>query len=155
MVPLRGLPFLLRVGMTVALTPPSLTRDRFCAVTSVNEVASRATFSGIASIDDAQAIVGCHVLARADDVVLDAFEVPFADLIGRGVHDERYGDLGTIEEVMETPANNVWVVSGSSYGEVLIPVIADVVRSLPDSGTIEVRIMDGLIDEAPSEGAIR
>lgn len=155
MVPLRGLPFLLRVGMTVALTPPSLTRDRFCTVTSVNEVASRATFSGISSIDGAQTIVGCHVLACADDVVLDALEVPFSELIGREVHDERYGDLGTIEEVMETPANNVWVVSGSSYGEVLIPVIADVVHLLPDSGTIEVRIMDGLIDGVSSGGPSR
>ena len=47
---------------------------------------------------------------------------------------------------MSTPANDVWVVEGDRYGEVLIPVIEQVVLDLPDQGTISVHVMDGLID---------
>ena len=54
--------------------------------------------------------------------------------------------LGTIVEIMSAPANDVWVVEGNRYGEVLIPVIEQVVLDLPDQGTISVRVMDGLID---------
>lgn len=45
-----------------------------------------------------------------------------------------------------TPANDVWVVEGDRYGEVLIPVIEQVVLDLPDTETISVHVMDGLID---------
>ena len=59
---------------------------------------------------------------------------------------EGFGLLGTIVEIMSTPANDVWVVEGDRYGEVLIPVIEQVVLDLPDTGTISVHVMDGLID---------
>lgn len=150
--PLRGLPFLLRDGMTVALTPPSLSRDRFCTVERVNDQASLVAFSGIDNLDRAESIAGCYVLAREDELELGVLELPFDDLIGREVHDERYGALGKIVEVLETPANNVWVIEGDSYGEVLIPAIEQVVLDLPDEGGIRVRIMDGLIDCAAPTG---
>ena len=47
---------------------------------------------------------------------------------------------------METPANDVWVVEGPDHGEVLIPVIDDVVSTIPVEGPISVRVMDGLLD---------
>ena len=47
---------------------------------------------------------------------------------------------------METPANDVWVLDGSSHGEVLMPVIDEVIVELPEEGAITVRIMDGLLD---------
>ena len=66
--PLRGLPFLLHEGMTVALTPPALNRDRFCRVISTDEASGLTAFSGIDSLDAAEGIAGCYVLARADEV---------------------------------------------------------------------------------------
>lgn len=146
MAALRGLPFLLREGMTVALTPPSLTRDRFCTVLQANAQSALVCFSGIDNLDRAESIAGCYVLAREDDLELNAYDLAFDDLIGREVHDWRYGALGTICDVLETPANNVWVIEGSAYGEVLIPVIEQVVHEIPNEGAIPVRIMDGLID---------
>lgn len=146
MAALRGLPFLLRDGLTVALTPPSLSRDRFCTVVHANAQGELARFSGIEDLDRAESIVGCYVLAREDDLDLDAYDVAFDDLLGREVHDERYGALGTIREVLETPANSVWVVDGSAYGEVLIPVIDLVIDEIPENDPIPVHIMDGLID---------
>lgn len=145
---LRGLPFLLHDGMTVALTPPVLDRDRFCRVRRVVDRGQDmlVAFEGVNSLHDADDIVGCTVLARADDLALGALDAAVDDLLGREVVDERFGVLGTIREVMLTPAHDVWVVDGGTWGEVLIPVIEQVVEKIPDSGAICVRVMDGLID---------
>ena len=146
---LRGLPFLLHTGMTVALTPPAMNRDRFCAIERADEVSGLAKFSGIDTLDDAEGISDCYVLAYEVDLDLSPLDVAYVDLVDRRVVDERYGELGRIIEVMETPANDVWVIDGA-YGEVLVPVIDSVVCELPDTGAITVRVMDGLIDAEPA-----
>ena len=47
---------------------------------------------------------------------------------------------------METPANDVWVVDGGAFGEVLVPAVEDVVVELPECGPISVKLLDGLIN---------
>ncbi len=150
--PLRGLPFLLRAGMTVALTPPALDRDRFCRVDDADPRTGLASFTGISDLDAAEKVSGCYVLARADEIDMGPLDAAVDDLIGRAVRDARYGGLGEITEVMQTPANDVWVVEGA-YGEVLLPVIEQVVAEIPETGEIEVEVMDGLIDAPVPEGA--
>lgn len=147
--PLRGLPLLIEPGMEVALTPPALDRDRFVYVESVADDgdAARALFSCSSSIDDAESLQGCFVLAHEEDIELDELTVAYDDLIGREVIDHRYGSIGRIVEVMETPANDVWVIDGGAYGEVLMPVVSHVVSAIPQDGPIRVQLMDGLISE--------
>lgn len=148
---LRGLPFLLREGMTVSLTPPALHRDRFCTVDSVamdpSGDSARVRFSCLTDMGDAEGARGCFVLALEADLDLGPLDVAFDELIGREVSDAARGTIGSITEVMETPANDVWVVSGGAFGEVLVPVIPDVVDAVPASGAIPVRLLDGLISE--------
>ena len=146
---LRGLPFVLREGLTVALTPPALKRDRFCTVLSVNRQGAEALvrLSGIDTMSDAEAVAGCYVLARDADLDLGPLDAAADDLIGRAVLDARYGLLGGIEDVMELPANDVWVVRGPA-GEVLLPVIPEVVDNVPDEGAVSVRVPRGLSWEA-------
>ncbi len=144
MQPVRGLPFLLAQGMRVALTPPSLARDRFCRVRTVGD-GGCVSFGGIDDLDAAEDIVGCYVLASTDDFELGPLEAPYDHLIGRTVVDRHAGALGQIAEVMETPANDVWVIQQGRYGEVLVPVVEHVVASLPETGDIVVDLPDGLI----------
>ncbi len=152
MAPLRGLPFLLSKGLECALTPPALDRDRFCSVTKVTEGGSEmlVSFSGINDLDAAESIAGCLVLVRAEDIDLDPLTAPVDNLLGRAVVDERYGELGTISEVIFTPANSVWAIDGA-YGEVLVPVIESVVPSIPEDGPIAIRVMDGIISTESAE----
>lgn len=153
MAPLRGLPFLLHKGLQCALTPPALERDRFSRVTKVTEGGSEmlVSFSGIENLDAAESIAGCLVLVRADDIDIDPLTAPIDNLLDRTVIDERFGELGTIEEVICTPANNVWSISGGAYGEVLVPVIPSVVSEIPDEGPIAIRVMDGIVPGDPIE----
>ena len=144
-----GLPFALHEGLSVYVVPPTLDGPRELVVKSVQENAPgsfRVQFEEIDSIDLAEQIAGRHLLALVSDIRQeDGFE--FQDEIGRSVHDERYGALGVIEELICTPANDVWVVQGA-YGEVLIPVIEDVVLEIPEDIALPIatRIMDGLIE---------
>lgn len=147
--PVRGLPFLLYSGMSVALTPPALDRDRFCTVAEVREGTRDwlVSFSGIDSIDAAEGVTGCMVLAHADDLELDQFDASWDSLVGRSVIDARFGRLGEVTGVLETPANDVLEVAGR-FGEVLIPIIEQALDELPETGDIHTHIMDGLIGEA-------
>jgi 16S rRNA processing protein RimM len=102
--------------------------------------------SGFDDLDASRAISGCDLLILQGDVPPDWVE-PTAeeDLVGRSVADEDRGELGTIVEVILTGANDVWVVEGS-FGEILIPVIDDVVLGVDeDGGTIFVHLLDGLM----------
>ena len=144
---LRGLPFLVREGMRVALTPPARSRDRFMTVEEVSGTGETriVRLSGLTSMTDAEEAVSCYLLVREDDLDLDPLVDSFEHLEGRLVVDDRFGELGTIQDIMLNPANDVWVVDGASYGEVLIPVIEQVVQAIPHDGPIPVHIMDGLI----------
>lgn len=141
------LPFFVYEGLHVHVVPPSLRGPRHLVVSEVIESggsAYRLRFAGVDTIDDAEQIAGRYLLANVAD--LDGYE-DYGSEIGLRVEDERFGDLGIIEEIIETPANDVWVVRGR-YGEVLIPVIDDVIVSYPQDITdpMVTHVMDGLID---------
>ena len=63
--------------------------------------------------------------------------------LGRLVRVEGADQLATIVEVMTGPANDVWVLRGE-LGELLLPVIDEVVSDVPDDGPIPVRVPAGL-----------
>ncbi len=107
--------------------------------------------AGVDTVDGAYALCGAQMLARRADIPaewLDNAEEPF-DACGMMVRDEDRGLLGEIVETIETGANDVWVVHGP-FGEVLLPVIDDVVLRIDEeAGEILVRLLPGLM---PDEG---
>lgn len=147
-VPLHGLPFLLQPGMEVALTPPALDRDRFVRVESLMPSGEGALvkFESVNNLSESEKLENTYVLAREDDIELGMFDVAIDNLLNREVCDLTRGFIGTITEVMEGPANDVWVVEGP-FGEILLPVIEQVVVDVPDDGQISVSLLDGMIDE--------
>ena len=53
--------------------------------------------------------------------------------------------LGRVEQIISTGSNDVFVVRGPR-GEVLIPAVDDVVKSVdPAAGRIEVEVVEGLL----------
>jgi 16S rRNA processing protein RimM len=66
------------------------------------------------------------------------------DIVGVRVVTEAGEVLGQLAEVLATGANDVYVVRGDE-GELLLPAIADVVRSVDlDGGVMTVRLLEGL-----------
>lgn len=145
-VPVHGLPPLVRPGLEVAVVPPELTGDRWHVVTSCGgdeRTGALVGLSGASTLDDAEALVGRFLLARVRDLPDDLALHDPERLVGREVADEAAGVRARIAEVMVGPANDVWALCGP-LGEALVPVIDEVVASVPDEGPIPVTLPAGL-----------
>ncbi len=74
------------------------------------------------------------------------------DLVGCEIICSENGNVGKIKEIIDLPANDVWVVIGK-YGEVLIPAIHEIIEKVDTQNkTVNVTLFDGLIDDAEEEG---
>lgn len=138
-------------GLRVWFVPPSRDlRDAVLASVRPGPRGELLRFEGVDSIDAASALTGREIMVRAEELPAGWFvEDEAPGLEGFEVVDDTRGLLGPIEETLVTGANDVWVVHGP-LGEVLIPVIDDVVYEIDeDARRIRVRLLDGLI---PGEG---
>jgi 16S rRNA processing protein RimM len=54
--------------------------------------------------------------------------------------------LGVVKDILETGANDVYVVQGEDQAEILLPAIPDVVKAIDlENGQMVVELLDGLI----------
>ena len=106
-------------------------------------------FRGIDSIEDAQRYLKASLLVpRSDAVRLEKDEYFVADLIGLTVRNEDGAEIGTLRDVMETGANDVYVIALSDGRELLLPAIRQCVLEVDlEAGFVRVHILEGLLDE--------
>ncbi len=147
--PAAEAPFSLLEGVRMWVVPPLETGVRSVTVTGVRPgpKGPLVALEGFSTIDDAAVLTGRSLLALTQDLPDEWLEdlEGEADALGLNVVDVERGDLGTVEEVILTGANDVWVVRGP-LGEILLPVIDDVVLDFdPDTDTVSVRLLDGLL----------
>ena len=77
---------------------------------------------------------------------LPAGKVYKHELIGLTVTTDSGETLGVLNEILETGANDVYVVKKESGGEILLPAISDVILGIDmDERVIRVHLMDGLV----------
>lgn len=70
------------------------------------------------------------------------------DLLGLEVKKNDGTVLGTIEDIIKTGSNDVYVVNTGKDKPILLPVIDDVVKEVNiDNGYVIVELMKGLIDD--------
>ena len=93
------------------------------------------------------------MISRDQAQPLEEGEYYIADLIGCDVvGDPESGDLagrklGVVKDVLQTGANDVYVVEKPDGGELLFPVIPDCIRQVDvEQGVITVYVMKGLLD---------
>ncbi len=103
---------------------------------------------GVEKAEDAQSLAGKEVLIRQETLPdLDEGEYYWADILGMAVETEEGKRIGTMKEILETGANDVWVIEGKR-GEILIPAIEQVIRSVDvKRRVISVSRMEGLWEE--------
>lgn len=104
-------------------------------------------FDGYDSINDIEKYKGAKLLvSREKAVKLQKDEYFIADLIGLRVVTEEGEDFGVLKDVLETGANDVYIVEMTDGKEVLLPAIKDCIRDIDmDKQVITVHIMDGLL----------
>ena len=100
------------------------------------------------NINDIEKYKGCSLyVTRANAVRLKRDEYVVADLIGMDVFLEDGQPFGTLKDVMETGANDVYVIEMSDGREVLVPAIKDCIRKVePEAGRMEIHLLPGLLD---------
>lgn len=103
-------------------------------------------FRGIDNINDIEIYKGKSLLVpREDAVELEENEYYIADLIGMEVVTDE-GEFGILRDVMETGANEVYIIDSKKHGEVLIPAIRDCILDVDvENRRMKIRLMDGLI----------
>ena len=78
------------------------------------------------------------------------------ELFGFEVVDDNGNSLGELVEIIETGANDVYVVKNQSGKEILLPAIPSVILGLdPARRSMRVHLIEGLIDDQGSGGGTR
>lgn len=104
-------------------------------------------FKGIDNINDIEKYKRCSLyVTREHAVPLEEDEYFIADMIGMEVCTEDGNIFGTLKDVIETGANDVYVIESAEHGEVLVPAIKECIRSVDiEKGQMMIHLMDGLI----------
>lgn len=104
-------------------------------------------FKGIDNINDIERYKRCPLLVeRKDAVELKEDEYFIADMIGIQVETEDGEAFGTLKDVMETGANDVYVIDTEEHGEVLVPAIKECILNVDvENRKMTIHVMDGLI----------
>ena len=104
-------------------------------------------FKGIDNINDIEKYRKMPLfVSRENAVELEEDEYYMADIIGMDVYTEDGEKFGVLEDIMETGANDVYVVSTEAHTEVLLPAIHDCILDVDtENRKMTVHLMDGLI----------
>ncbi len=104
-------------------------------------------FKGFDSINDMEKYKGAKLLVPREKAVrLKKDEYFVADLIGMQVVTEDGAPLGNLKNVLETGANDVYVVEMEEGKEALLPAIKECILKIDmEKAVMTVHIMDGLL----------
>ena len=105
-------------------------------------------FKGIDNINDIEPFIRAELFVSRDNAAeLEEDEYYIGDLIGIRVIEDNGHELGTLKDVLETGANDVYIVEKTDGGELLIPAIRECVLAVDlENETMTVHMLDGLAD---------
>ena len=100
---------------------------------------------GITEINAAIRLKGKTVMIAREDAKLPPGSYFLQDLIGACVSDEEGRRIGTLTEILEKPASDIYVVTSDDGTEHMIPAVpAFILRTDADAGVVTVHMIEGL-----------
>lgn len=105
-------------------------------------------FKGLDSRDEVERYRRASLLVTRENAVrLGRNEYFRADLIGLAVRNEDGAEIGRLKDVMETGANDVYVIDLADGRELLLPAIRQCVLEVDvEAGFVRIHILEGLLD---------
>lgn len=105
-------------------------------------------FKGINNINDIEKYKGKDLyITREQAVPLEEGEYFLCDIIGARVVTEDETELGTIKEVLQTGANDVYIIESQNKKEILLPVIKECILDIDfEHKIVKAHLMPGLTD---------
>ena len=104
-------------------------------------------FKGIDNINDIEKYKGKSLLVdRKDAVKLKKDEYFIADMIGMHVFTEDGAEFGTLRDVLETGANDVYIIDTTDGKEVLVPAIKQCILNVDiEEQKMTIHLLEGLV----------
>ena len=104
-------------------------------------------FKGVDNINDIEKYKGRDLwIPRKEGQELEEDEYYIADLLGMSVVLEDGQEFGTLKDVMETGANDVYIIDSAEHGEVLLPAIKECILDVDlEKNVMTIHLMKGLI----------
>lgn len=104
-------------------------------------------FKGVDNINDIEKYKGRDLwIPRKEGQELEEDEYYIADLLGMSVVLEDGQGFGTLKDVMETGANDVYIIDSAEHGEVLLPAIKECILDVDlEKNVMTIHLMKGLI----------
>ena len=105
-------------------------------------------FKGIDDISEVEKWKGAELyIPREEGAALEEGEYYIADIIGMTVITDTGETLGTVSDVLETGANDVYVVKRPGGKDLLIPAIRQCILDTDiEHDVLTVHLLDGLLD---------
>jgi 16S rRNA processing protein RimM len=102
---------------------------------------------GVSGIGDAEALRGREIRVPVDELVpLPGGTFYHFQIRGLSVADRSRGEIGVVEDVLETGGTDVLVVRGRDGAETLVPLCEEIVTKIdPANGRIEIEAPEGLV----------
>lgn len=103
---------------------------------------------GIENREDALKAKGKYLAVTRDQAVkLEPGSYFICDLIGSVVIDETEGELGILDDVLQTGASDIYIVKRNGLKDLLIPAIKEVIKEINlETHEIHVHLLEGLLD---------
>lgn len=135
--------------MEVTFVPPVLTTPKTAVVKEASFIKDDdwfVRFAGVGSKQTADELVGRFCLVRKADLPEGFEEMAGTPLEGFSVVDRDLGVLGTVDRLVEMPAQTLLAVA-SDEGEVLIPLVDEFVRGVDEEArTVDVSVPPSLVE---------
>lgn len=105
-------------------------------------------FKEFNNINDVERFRKCDLMVTREHALpLKEGQYYLCDVIGCDVEEEDGNHIGKVSDVIETGANNVFVIRTDDGKEVLFPVIPDCIKKVDtEAGVVTAHIMKGLME---------
>lgn len=149
-LPLTDDPSRFRTAKDILILDASGKTETSAKIVSAN-VSGRKVFARIEDIDtpeEAQKLRSKYIaVKRSDAVILPDNSYFVCDIIGCEVFLEDGQLLGSVNDVLETGANDVYSIKRSGSKDLLVPAVKEFIRSVDiAAGRIVVKLPEGLED---------
>ncbi|MCD7792169.1 MAG: ribosome maturation factor RimM [Oscillospiraceae bacterium] len=100
--------------------------------------------TGVEDVNAAMLLKGKTVYIAREDIRLPDGAFLLADIIGARVVDERGGEVGVLTDILDRPAQSIYVVEAPER-EILIPDVDEFILNVDaEAGVVTVRLIEGM-----------
>lgn len=102
------------------------------------------TFTGYENINDVLYLKGSEIYIRDEDrLELKDDQYYISDLIGKEVYDTENNYIGLVKDILEYPANDIFIVEGKDKEIYQIPGVKEFIKKI--DSTITIKLIEGMI----------